>query len=351
MQVLSLCSGIGGMDLGLERAGMEIVGQVEIDPFCLKILAKHWPDVKRMENVFDVKGDEFGEIDLICAGFPCQPYSCAGKRRGAEDDRAIWPEIFKIVKATKPDWCIFENVPGIINMALDQVLSDLEDQGYTCQAFIIPACGVDAPHRRDRVWIVANSVGRGCRENWQQRGMARVPGARPHNAMQAEKSSANVADTSIARSRGLSIQPGKSRQADTDIDRSGEDVSDSIGQGLEGWQGIRRDIESQQQTIERSGESTPADTTGEQQPRSRRAWAGRAEPSNGCWWSTESCLCNVANGLPAGLAGCVEWPAEPDIPRIATGIKDRVNKLKALGNALIPQIPEILGRMIMEVSQ
>jgi DNA (cytosine-5)-methyltransferase 1 len=157
VRVLDLFAGIGGFSLGLERAGMEIAGQVEIDPYCQKILAKHWPDVKRMNDVTEVKGNEFGSIDVLCGGFPCQPFSVAGKQRGKDDDRYLWPEMFRIIEACRPTWVIGENVAGLISMGLEQVLSDLEGEGYITQTFRIPACAVDAPHRRDRLWVVAYS--------------------------------------------------------------------------------------------------------------------------------------------------------------------------------------------------
>lgn len=160
--MLSLCAGIGGFDLAASWLDWEIAGQVEIDPFCQKVLARHFPDAKRMSDVFEVQGNEFGTINIICAGFPCQPYSYAGKRLGDEDDRAIWPEIFRIVRCAKPSWCVFENVAGIVTMALDAVLSDLESEGYACQAVVIPACATNAPHRRDRVWIIAHAAGIRC---------------------------------------------------------------------------------------------------------------------------------------------------------------------------------------------
>ena len=139
--VLDLFSGIGGFSLGLERAGMRTVAFCENDLFCQKVLAKHWPDR--------------GTVELICGGFPCQPFSVAGDKRGAEDDRALWPEMLRVIREVGPAWVIGENVAGIINMELDNVLSDLEDSGYSCQTFVIPACAVDARHKRDRVWIMA----------------------------------------------------------------------------------------------------------------------------------------------------------------------------------------------------
>jgi DNA (cytosine-5)-methyltransferase 1 len=157
MKFLSLFAGIGGFDLGFERAGMTCVGQVENNEFCLKVLEKHWPDIKKIKDIKDVKGDEFGTVDFICGGFPCQPFSCAGKRQGKKDDRYFWKEMFRIIEVAKPTWVLGENVPGIVNLALDDVYSDLENAGYEVQPIIIPACAIGAPHRRDRVWIIAYS--------------------------------------------------------------------------------------------------------------------------------------------------------------------------------------------------
>jgi DNA (cytosine-5)-methyltransferase 1 len=157
MKFISLFAGIGGFDLGLERAGMQCIGQVEYNPFCQRVLKKHWPHVKLVGDIHDVTADSFGAAELICGGFPCQPFSVAGNRKGAEDDRFLWPEMLRVIQAYRPTWIVGENVTGIINMELDNVLSQLESNGYTVQTFIIPACAVDAKHRRDRVWIVAYS--------------------------------------------------------------------------------------------------------------------------------------------------------------------------------------------------
>lgn len=155
MNFPDLFAGIGGFSPGLERAGMTCVGQVEIDEYCQWVLAAHWPLVVRYGDIRKVDGSEFKNVDLVCGGFPCQPFSLAGKRRGLADDRYLWPEMRRIIKRIRPRWVLLENVPGIVRVALDGVLADLEGEAYTCQPFIIPACAVDARHRRDRVWIVA----------------------------------------------------------------------------------------------------------------------------------------------------------------------------------------------------
>ena len=161
---LSLFSGIGGLDIAAEMAGFKTVGQCEWADFQTKVLEKHWPDVPRWRDIRTLTADGFYEktglrtVDIVSGGFPCQPFSLAGKRRGKEDDRYLWPEMLRVIRELKPTWVIGENVPGIINLALDQVLSDLETNGYEGQAFVIPACGVDAPHKRERVSIVAHTI-------------------------------------------------------------------------------------------------------------------------------------------------------------------------------------------------
>jgi DNA (cytosine-5)-methyltransferase 1 len=162
MKVLDLFSGIGGFSLGLEAAGFETAAFCEYDQEAQKVLRKNWPNVPIFSDVRTLTKQELQDngiqnIGLICGGYPCQPFSVAGERRGAEDDRHLWPEMFRLVKELRPTWVIGENVAGHINMGLDEVLADLETEGYTARTFVIPACAVDAHHRRDRVWTVAHA--------------------------------------------------------------------------------------------------------------------------------------------------------------------------------------------------
>ncbi len=158
MKVLDLFSGIGGFSLGLEWAGMSTVAMCEKDPYCRKILAKHWPDLTIHEDIRNLDGKEYrNSIDLVAGGFPCQPFSVAGKRKGSDDDRHLWPEMLRVIKEAKPKWVIGENVFGFINMALDDVQADLEREHYEVRKFVLPAVAVDAKHRRDRIFLVAYS--------------------------------------------------------------------------------------------------------------------------------------------------------------------------------------------------
>ena len=154
----SLFSGIGGFDLAAEWVGWENVLQVENDKFCNKVLKKNFPKVKRYGDIKEFKGHK-GQCDIISGGFPCQPFSHAGKRQGETDDRYLWPEMLRVISEIKPSWVVGENVAGLISLengkTLERIFVDLEAEGYEVESFIIPACSVGAWHRRDRIWIIA----------------------------------------------------------------------------------------------------------------------------------------------------------------------------------------------------
>lgn len=160
---LDLFSGIGGFALAAQMVGgIKTVGFCEINPYAQKVLAKNFPEIPIHDDVKTLNPKDYGRIDLITGGYPCQPFSHAGKRQGEDDDRHLWPAMRSIIEGARPRWVIAENVAGHVTMGLDTVLSEMESIGYTCWPVVIPACAVDAPHRRDRVWIVghANSARR-----------------------------------------------------------------------------------------------------------------------------------------------------------------------------------------------
>ena len=166
LKILDLFSGIGGFSIGLERAGMKTIAFCEIEIFCQKVLNKHWPQIPIISDIhkinyrdnilYESKKEIYkGAIDVICGGFPCQPFSVSGRKKGTQDDRDLWPQMFRVIQECKPTWVIGENVANFTNMAFTRTKINLESEGYQVQPLIVPACGIGAPHRRDRVWIIA----------------------------------------------------------------------------------------------------------------------------------------------------------------------------------------------------
>ena len=174
MKQIGLFAGIGGFELAARWVGWETVAVSEIDPFCQKVLQYHFPGAQLHG---DIKTTDFtgynGQCDIITGGFPCQPFSAAGKRRGTADERYLWPEMLRVIDEVKPRWVIGENVRGLVNwdggLVFDTVCTELENIGYEVQPFIIPACSVNAPHRRDRIWFVANTTGVNDGHSWNSK--------------------------------------------------------------------------------------------------------------------------------------------------------------------------------------
>lgn len=161
-KAISLFAGIEGFGLAIHKMGWEVVASVEWEQFPQLVIKKNFPKTEIHGDIKEFDGTKFrGTIDIVCGGFPCQPYSLAGKRQGKDDDRHLWPQMLRVIREVQPTWVIGENVPGLVNwskgVVFEEVQSDLEAEGYEVQSFILPAAGVGAPHRRDRVWIVAYS--------------------------------------------------------------------------------------------------------------------------------------------------------------------------------------------------
>jgi DNA (cytosine-5)-methyltransferase 1 len=177
LTVGSLFSGIGGIDLGLQRAGFTIAWQVEIDPYCQRVLSKHWPDVPKFRDVRSVGAHNLSRIDVLCGGFPCQPHALTGKRKASADERDLWPEYARLIRELKPRYVLAENVPGILSSEhgrfFGSVLSDLAHLGYAVEWSVLSACALGAPHPRERVFTVAytNGIGR----EWRGIGSGSTP--------------------------------------------------------------------------------------------------------------------------------------------------------------------------------
>lgn len=161
---IDLFSGIGGFALAARWSGFRTIAFCEENPFCRRVLIKHWPDTPIINDVRDFDGTRHLYPTLLTGGTPCQPFSRAGKRRGHADDRYLWPEMLRVISEARPAWIIAENVTGIIGVELDKTLSDLEGENYDPVTYLVPACAVDAPHERKRIWVVAHSNSPGFRE-------------------------------------------------------------------------------------------------------------------------------------------------------------------------------------------
>jgi DNA (cytosine-5)-methyltransferase 1 len=272
LRVLSLFAGIGGFDLGLERTGgFETVAFCEIDPFCRRVLAKHWPEVPCYDDVRSLTAERLAAdgitIDAVAGGFPCQDLSHAGKRGGLEAERSgLWFEYRRLVRELRPCVFVVENTPGLLSLGMGTVLGDLAALGYDAQWDCIPANRVGAPHERDRVWIVAYPNENGLQERMYVSGACR-----------------KTASCFVAR-RAADGVPASSERAHSDA-----------GQRPLGWQ------------------------------------AGRVG--------------RIFQPVPWHDA----WPikAEPVLGRGADGVPDRLDRVGALGNAVVPQIPELIGNAIL----
>ena len=331
---LSLFSGIGGLELAAEMAGFRTVGQCEWADYPTKVLEKHWPDVPRWRDIRTLTKESFYEktgmrtVDVISGGFPCQPFSVAGKRRGKEDDRYLWPEMLRVIEDIRPAWVVGENVAGIVSMALDQVLSDLEAAGYEARAVIIPACSVDAPHRRDRCAIVAycdkvrRNLWRSAREGilWQEQArrgqvMADAAGKRCGEAWgDISRSqewlawcSENVADTKCQRQREDGNQSSLDQKRDNPAYRQKREA-ELCKAGSGG--GNVSDTENRQ--------------TGGTGYRDAEPGLGRVDDGFPGW-------------LDRGMSAPGYWLPEPDISRLTTKREHRKDRLQCLGNAVVPQ--------------
>ena len=294
LRMLDLFSGIGGFSYAGEKlvGGYKTVAFCEYDKHAQKVLRKHWPNTEIIDDVRELANDADrfrGVVDIICGGYPCQPFSQAGKRLGDQDDRHLWPAMFAVIKKVRPTWVIGENVAGHITMGLDEVLSDLETEGYSARTFVIPAVAADAPHRRDRCWIVAHTDCHGKSDDAARtkKGQRVVANARHKEVYQ----------------RGKSENVGSSHNGSGRMERNGK--------------------QSRSQT-----EGKNLANTDSAHPQGRRFSSG-IQPQH---------------TKPDGRGNQSEWQAphfwqpEPSVGRVANGVSGRIHRLKQLGNSIVPQV-------------
>lgn len=321
---------MGGFSLGLERSdpAFHTVAFCEREAYPQAVLKKNWPEIPIYDDVRTIPTDRLGRIDIVTGGYPCQPFSVAGKQLGKEDDRHLWPEMARIIRQCNPTWVLAENVAGHITMGLDEVLSDLEGQGYSARPFVIPACAIGAPHRRDRVWIIAHN------DRQHRSANEREPNAKTDRRHKFGGICEDVPDT---KSNGNSQQTRKINATGSNVSgrqtevwlksrRRGEDVADTSGNGLQGqW--------------EDRGATGSVGLCG--RARSDKVEDIREATKRG---ELEPCLGGSLDGVSAWLDG--SW--EDGIPRVSESEKGRAERLKGLGNAVVPQIVEQIGRAIIE---
>ena len=283
LQHLDLFSGIGGFSLGLEATGgFETKAFCDIEKYPRQVLQKHWPHVKQYEDIKELnyerlKADGIDSIDIITGGYPCQPFSIAGRQKGEQDPRHLWPEYFRLVKELRPTWVIGENVSGHIKLGLDTVIEDLESEDYSVRPFSISASSIGANHQRERIWILAHSR----RSQWPRAEL------RGENENETREGNANQHQRSSS--------PSSSDVANTNDER------------------LQRQWQSRNQFTPRFNSSRESSEEGQR--------------TMGQGW----------------------WESEPNMGRVAHGVPKRVDRLKSLGNSLIPQIPYYIGKTILEV--
>ncbi len=381
LRLLSLCSGIGGIDYAWSHLlGQAIAGQVENAPYCQAVLHKIWPAVPKRLDIQEVTdNDPFGDVDLVAGGVPCQPFSYSGQRRGTEDDRHLWPYALAIIERRQPTWVLIENVPGFISLALDLVQTDLEGAGYQTQAYVLPACAVGAPHIRERVFIVAYSPGRGCRprrpECAGQQGPLLPDGSRSSCLADAERNQCRVQQHRIR----TNAQPD-GKLADSSSDRCGQwthqpqresQRDGTANPGNDGTQGSMAHADSQRQQecnaptwgsaarlAARRTDTDVADPNSQRRPlpapgRDAAEHVLECDPQG----QPQPRMGRGSDGLSAWLDRH-RWPAPPgpqeewEPPRtISHKVPYRAARLKALGNAVVPQQIYPLLKFIIEIEQ
>ena len=351
---LDLFSGIGGFSLGLESAGLvQTVAFCDFDKYCQQILKKNFPDVHIYGDVKELnydklKTDGIDTIDIITGGYPCQPFSVAGSKKGEQDPRHVWPEMFRLIKECRPTWVIGENVGGHIKLGLDTVLENLESEGYSARTFSISASSVGANHKRERVWVVANSR--------RSSGREQSPGDKESfglwsfetpewstNTNQTTGSSERAETMANTESQG-GREPGhfnkEKRNKESSATQSQSSSSDVANTTGDRWN------ESQSNKISRSTvresqeggmlQSERTSNVSNSNSKRRRLWETGIEDAEDVGQSSR------------GEETLGWWDVEPDVGRVAHGVPKRVDRLKCLGNSVVPQIPFLIGLAIKE---
>lgn len=334
MTIGSLFAGIGGLELGLERAGLGPVRfQAEIDPYCRVVLARHWPDARRFADVREVRLAATGRVDVVCGGFPCQPVSVAGKRRAQADTRWLWPEYARILRELQPAIVVAENVPGLRSAGLRDVLADLAELGFDVEWSHLSAAEVGAPHKRERVWIVATHPERvTVRE--QPGWLSRACGARASESW-------NDGETgNVARSSANAVQARRHKD-------EARRIAGSLDEARGGYAAAARTRQGALAWRCRPTRAAPdADTEGQSQPpwslAAERGWA-----RDSGWRDAPAAVCRMDDGLPGELDASSPG-ARGREGKASDGVEAPDGwRIGVLGNAVVPQVAEVIGRALL----
>jgi len=368
LKILDLFSGLGGFSLGLERTGhFETVAFCDNDKYSNLLLQKHWKGVKIYNDVKEITkekliADGIQLPDIITGGFPCQPFSVAGKQAGTDDDRHLWPVMFRIIQELTPRWVIGENVKGLTNIqdgvVFETVCSDLEGEGYEVRAFNIPAAGVGAPHRRERIWIVAHAkrfneskpIGRsdeksrGIQEEHRQNDSSARKSSRTSSIRQSNNGHEDMEDsrrtlqsrTELRETNEDEVREGYANQHQRSGSTSESNVADTYARLSNG---TYEEVQSRGQTFDTSSErSTDVANT-----ESGNRHDNEAVTRDGGSQAQE--VFGDGGSVPGESTW---WHTEPDVGRVAHGVPGRVYRLKGLGNSIVPKIAEEIGRAIIK---
>ena len=374
---LDLFSGIGGFSLGLEATGgFETVAFCDIEEFPRKVLQKHWPGVKQYEDIKELnyeklKSDGLLPIDIITGGYPCQPFSIAGRKKGEKDPRHLWPEYFRLIKELRPTWVIGENVSGHIKLGLDTVLENLESEGYSVRTFSISASSIGANHQRERIWIVANtnssrnkgeksrSIGEKDEKEERDRQVdstTRFPDGTDSivTKNKSESEVEHVEDTRRSLRSGSELREENENeigQGNANLaQRSGEasefDVADTESIGSYGGENGNNQQETGNKKVKgKAGGVSGIVADSDQQIIQTTTTSGNDEEGG-----KKSPDEHDRGRSPASRGKVMEgnWDVEPDVGRVANGVSNRVDRLKGIGNSLVPFIPYLIGKTILK---
>ena len=335
MRVGSLFSGIGGIDLGLERAGFETAWFVENDPHCQKVLRRHWPDTPVYGDIHELTGDELEPVDMIAGGYPCQPFSVAGKRQGEDDERHLWPEMRRLIRLLRPRYVFAENVPGHLVLGLNNVLCDLAEDGFDAEWGVVSAQEMGAPHLRKRLFIVAH-------RNGSRLSRHEKPHSKPDEPQQQalRRGDAVRCNQDMAHRDGRGRQGCRPESAHIHV-RSNDQADDEVDDTL------RQRHESQDDALRRRHE-----------PQDDALQAGRDPDIDASTGAAQPPMGRNPHGVPRGLDPH-RWPAPPGEPQhpwepprtVADKVPNRVAQLKGLGNAVVPQVAEFVGNLLRSTLQ